>query len=72
MRAGVRSRRRHALTVSGREYQVQVIEIPFREGVELRCTVDDEELRVSDRGLGEHEALRLLTEAIEEKLRKRS
>ncbi len=53
-----------ALTVDGQEYTAVLREIPFREGVELSCLIDGEELRVSDRGLGEHEAVRLLEEEI--------
>ena len=53
-----------SVTVDGTEYSAVVREIPFREGVELSCTIDGEEIRVSDRGLGEHEALRLLEEEI--------
>ena len=52
------------VTVSGKEYLVAVREIPCREGVELSCWIEDDEIRVSDRGLGEHEALRLMKEEI--------
>ena len=41
-------------------FEVEVAEIPFREGLELRCQVEGELIRVSDRGLGLHEARRLL------------
>lgn len=52
------------VTVEGREYVAVIRQIPFREGVELSCFIDDEEIRVSDRGLGDHEAIRLLEEEI--------
>lgn len=64
-RVKIRSQQIHKLEVAGVEYSVSVIEIPFREGVELRCVVEGEEIRVSDLGLGEHEALRLLEEKIQ-------
>ena len=57
------------LVVDGKTYEVLVREIPFREGVELSCMVDDQQIRVSDRGLGDHEALRLLEEEIRTYLR---
>lgn len=61
----IRSRKAITVFVAGEEYQAEVVEIPFREGVELRCKIGDEEIRISDRQLGEHEALRLLAEEIE-------
>jgi hypothetical protein len=48
------------LEVDGEIFEVEIAEIPFREGLELRCTVEGELIRVSDRGLGLHEAKRLL------------
>ncbi len=48
------------LEVDGEVFEVEIAEIPFREGLELRCTVEGELIRVSDRGLGLHEAKRLL------------
>ena len=56
----VRSKKTLELEIDGDTYEVEVLEIPFREGVELKCVVSGEEIRVSDRGLGDHEALRLL------------
>lgn len=52
------------LEIDGEEFTFVIREIPFREGVEFSCVIDGEELRVSDRGLGEHEALRLLESEI--------
>lgn len=60
----VRKRKRFCLEVDGVSYDVRVVETPFREGVELVCSLNGEELRVSDRQLGEHEAERLLVEEI--------
>jgi len=48
------------LEIEGEIFEVEVAEIPFREGLELRCSVEGELIRVSDRGLGLHEARRLL------------
>lgn len=59
-----RCKRRLRLAVDGESYEVSVVEIPFREGVEVCAIVGDEEIRVSDRGLGEREAIRLLEEEI--------
>jgi len=53
-----------SLTIEGEEYLVEVKEIPFREGVELQAEVEGELIRVSDRGLGIHEASRILEEEI--------
>ena len=64
MKLSVRSQKRLTLTIQDETYEVGVVELPFREGVELRCRIGDEELRVSDRGLGEHEALRLMEDEI--------
>lgn len=52
------------LTVDGEDYVVEVKEIPFREGVELQVEIEGELLRVSDRGLGIHEASRILQDEI--------
>lgn len=52
------------ILVDGENYQADLIELPFREGVELECEVGGELLRVSDRGLGEDEAVRLMKELI--------
>ena len=60
----VRKRKRFCLDVEGSRYEVSVVETPFREGIELVCQLNGEELRVSDRQLGEHEAERLLIEEI--------
>lgn len=64
MARAIRSRRILTLAVDDERYEVEVVEIPFREGVELRCRLDDDELRISDRQLGESEALRILAEEI--------
>ncbi len=48
------------IEIDGMQYPVEIVEVPFREGLELRCTVDEETFRVSDRGLGLHEAKRIL------------
>ncbi len=48
------------LEIEGDIFEVEIAEIPFREGLELRCNVEGELIRVSDRGLGLHEAKRLL------------
>ena len=63
-KAGIRSRKVVSIFVAGADYKVEIVEIPFREGVELRCQVGSELIRISDRQLGEHEALRLLAEEI--------
>ena len=64
----LRSKKTKSIEVAGQSYLVQIVEIPFREGVELVCEVNGEEVRVSDRGLGEHEAFRLLVEEIERRV----
>jgi len=56
------------LTVSGRDFVVRRIQIPFREGVELETEFEGERIRVSDRQLGEREALRILSELLQRKL----
>lgn len=63
-KSGIRSRKVISIFVAGEDYEVEIVEIPFREGVELRCQVGQELIRISDRQLGEHEALRLLAEEI--------
>lgn len=60
----IRSKRSIDIEVGGVAYTVDVVEIPFREGVELQCEMDDEIIRFSDRQLGEDDALRLLKEEI--------
>ncbi len=64
---GYDTRHEGALTISilGEELEVVVREIPFREGVELECEYEGETFRMSDRGLGLDEALRLLTIDVE-------
>ncbi len=57
------------LEVGGDKYTVEVLEYPFREGVELRCLVGEDVIRISDRQLGEREALRLMAEEIEKRSR---
>ena len=56
------------LTVGEQHHPVQIIETPFREGVELRCTVNGEAITIGDRQLGEHEAFRLLEEEIRKRM----
>lgn len=68
----IRSKQVRKLDIADVEYSVSVIEIPFREGVELRCIVAGEEIRVSDLGLGEHEAMRLLEEKVKRFLERKS
>ncbi len=46
--------------VDGTIYDVQVFELPFREEIELCCTVGEREIRVSDLGYGFDSALRVL------------
>ena len=55
------------LEVDGVCYVVTRKSFPFREGVELEVEVKGQKLRVSDRQLGEQEAVRILTELIREK-----
>lgn len=64
MTISIREKREVEIVVGGETFVVEVIEIPFREGVELRCLYEGEELRMSDRQLGEREAFRLLEEEI--------
>ena len=64
MKLFVKESEKHILNVDGEDFEVCIVQIPFREGVEVRCPLGEEELRVSDRGLGEHEALRLMEEEI--------
>ena len=59
-----RSRRCFVIEVDGVRHTVEALETPFREGVELRTSIGDREVRVSDRGLGEAEARRLLIDEI--------
>ena len=61
----IRSKDRFLLDVHGHTHEVQRYEYPFREGVELVTTINGKEIRVSDRGLGDHEAVRLLRIEIE-------
>ena len=68
MKVSIKSKQFRSIKVCGKEYKVEVIEMPFREGVELRCFLDDEELRVSDRQLGEKDALRILAEQIKKRI----
>ncbi|GEM_PF-5719736 len=60
MKLTKRREEKRSTIVDGETYYYQLLEIPFREGVELLCDHFSPPLRVSDRGLGEHEALRLL------------
>lgn len=60
----VRSQKTEWVDFDGELVEVEVLEIPFREGVELRCVVNGEEIRVSDRGLGYQEALRVLRDEV--------
>lgn len=63
----MRSKEQRKISIDGEDFEVEVLEFPFREGVELQCEVDGEVLRVGDRGLGMHEAERLLKEMIRSK-----
>ncbi len=67
MSLSLRSKDSFLLNVDNQDYIVERIEIPFREGVELQVVIDGELLRVSDRGLGEHEAIRLLKQEIQKR-----
>lgn len=60
VKPSVRKRKIVSVEVEGELFEVEIVEVPFREGVELRCVVGGEEIRVGDRGLGESEALRLM------------
>jgi len=55
------------LEVDGKSYIVTRKSFPFREGVELEVEIDGEKIRVSDRQLGEKEAIRILTELIRQR-----
>lgn len=55
------------LEVDGVSYMVTRKSFPFREGIELEVEVNGKKLRVSDRQLGEQEAVRILSELIREK-----
>lgn len=67
MSVSLRSKDSFLLNLDNQDYIVERIEIPFREGVELQLVLDGELLRVSDRGLGEHEAIRLLKQEIQKR-----
>lgn len=56
------------LEVEGQVFQVMQFEIPFREGVELETEFNGEKIRISDRQLGEREALRLLELELKKRL----
>lgn len=64
MTVGKRFRKTVRLDLEGEIVEVEVIEYPFREGVEAWCTYRGEEVRFSDRQLGQREALRLLKEEL--------
>ena len=53
-----------SIAIGGKHYTVSLHRFPFREGVELRCVIGNRRFAISDRGLGEHEAFRLLEEEI--------
>jgi hypothetical protein len=55
------------LEVDGAVYSVTRKTFPFREGVELEVEINAEKIRVSDRQLGEQEAVRILSDLIREK-----
>ena len=57
-----------SLEVEGTIYSVKQFSFPFREGVELEVEVNGEVIRVSDRQLGEQEAVRILTDLIRQKI----
>lgn len=61
-------RENRTATICGRQFAVDVVKIPFREGVELHLQLEQEQIRVSDRGLGEREAWRLLEEEVERRI----
>ena len=53
-----------SLNLDGQTYLVKRSTFPFREGVELETEVNGKPIRVSDRQLGEKEAIRILEELI--------
>lgn len=57
-----------SITVNGQSFVVRKIEIPFREGVELETDLNGERIRISDRQLGEHEAVALLKAELHRRL----
>lgn len=69
MKLAVRANRQKTIQVGEQSFIVEIFEIPFREGVELRCVVAGEEIRISDRQLGENEALRLMSDEITKRLK---
>ena len=60
-----RSLKREKIVLGDQSLDVVVREIPFREGVELSCHFEGKEIKVSDLGLGEAEAFRLLKTELE-------
>ena len=70
MSFSVREKRTRSLTILDITFEVEVVEIPFREGVELRTVYGQELIRVSDRQLGEEDAMRLLAEELEKRVLK--
>ena len=67
----LRSKRVRQLEVDGKLYEVELLEIPFREGVEFCCRAFEPPIRLSDQGLGESEGLRLLTLEIQRQSKER-
>ncbi len=65
----IRNSKNTVISVNGREFNVRIVETPFREGVEVVCNDFEPPLRVSDRQLGWREALRLLEAEIELRLK---
>jgi len=57
------------LEVDGQLFTARRISHSFREGVEVEVQVGETILRVSDRQLGESEAIRILESQLREKLR---
>ncbi len=59
-----RSKKITTLSIDSEKFSVEILEYPFREGVEVRSVVRGKQLSFSDRGLGLEEAIRLLKEEI--------
>ena len=68
MKISKRKTRSKTLEINNRIFYITVTEIPFREGVELQVEVNGEIVRVSDRQLGENEAMRIIEGLIKERL----
>jgi hypothetical protein len=68
MKISQRYKKTRILNINDKQIVVNIIEIPFREGVEVEAVVNGEIIRVSDRQLGEDEAIRILERLIKEKI----